>query len=218
MIGRRSFGAGMIAVVLAGCAAFAGSEPVGYSADGLYNLANAYARAGKPGMAILNYERAALLAPNDEDIEANLHAVRASAGLPHKPRSWFERAATIVSPTIVAWLAVWGVIAIGSSLVAARLTRRLRLLRRVALGVGIALLGATLAQGMVEWPRLQATIVLVADTPVRATPAPMGDALFTLSEGQTVKISGEHEDFVFVQINADSRGWVTRASVATVLP
>jgi len=31
----------------------------------LYNLANAYARAGKPGLAVLNYERAKLLEPND---------------------------------------------------------------------------------------------------------------------------------------------------------
>ena len=44
-----------------------GSVPVhsesttGYSAAGLYNLGNSYARAGKPGMAILNYERASLL-------------------------------------------------------------------------------------------------------------------------------------------------------------
>src|ERR1039458_6525015 len=30
----------------------------GYSAATLYNLANAYARSGKPGFAILNYERA----------------------------------------------------------------------------------------------------------------------------------------------------------------
>ena len=33
---------------------------------------NSYARAGKPGLAVLNYERAALLAPDDPDINANL--------------------------------------------------------------------------------------------------------------------------------------------------
>ena len=218
MSGRRGGGAWIIAVLFAGYAAWAAAEPTGYSADGLYNLANAYARAGKPGMAILNYERAALLAPNDADIDANLRAVRASAGLAQTPRSWFERAATAVNPRIVTWLAVIGIIAVGSSTVAARLTSRLRPLRRRVLDVGIALLGLTLANGIVVWPRLHASIVLLAGAPVRATPAPLGDVLFTLPEGQTVRIAGEHEDFVFVQINAESRGWVSRASIATLVP
>src|SRR6202161_2860169 len=55
------------------------SSPPRYSADGLYNLANSYARAGKPGLAVLNYERAALLAPDDPDINANLAYVRTAA-------------------------------------------------------------------------------------------------------------------------------------------
>ena len=74
------------------------SEPVGYSAAGLYNLANSYARAGKPGMAILNYERASLLAPDDPDIRANLRFVRASAHLPAETPGALERVAAIASP------------------------------------------------------------------------------------------------------------------------
>ncbi len=45
---------------------------VTFSAASLYNLGNSYARAGKTGLAVLNYERASLLAPNDPDIQANL--------------------------------------------------------------------------------------------------------------------------------------------------
>jgi len=62
----------MIGMLIAGLAGWGGqalaqsppppSQPA-YSADGLYNLANSYARAGKPGLAVLNYERASLLAP-----------------------------------------------------------------------------------------------------------------------------------------------------------
>jgi hypothetical protein len=56
--------------------------PSGYSAAALFNRANSCARDGKTGLAILNYERAQLLAPNDSDIAANLHFVRTKAGLP----------------------------------------------------------------------------------------------------------------------------------------
>lgn len=59
----------------------------GYTAAALYNAANSYARAGKAGMAILYYERARLLAPNDSDIEANLRYVRASSRLPRRSRA-----------------------------------------------------------------------------------------------------------------------------------
>jgi tetratricopeptide (TPR) repeat protein len=208
----------MIGLVLAGYAAQGEPVQAGYSADGLYNLANAYARTGKPGMAILNYERAALLAPNDADIETNLRAVRISMGLPSQPRSWFERAATVASPSLVAWCAVIGLLAVGSGTLAARLDPRLRSVYRIAVAIGIALLGLTVANGIVEWPRLHVAVVLVADTPVRATPAPMGDTLFSLPEGQTVRILGEHEDFMFVQIKTTARGWVSRASLATVVP
>src|ERR1700722_1594208 len=80
------------------------SQPIGYSAAGLYNLANSYARAGKPGMAILNYERASLLAPGDPDIQANLRFVRASAHLPAEMPDALDRIARIASPFWMSWL------------------------------------------------------------------------------------------------------------------
>src|SRR4051812_26061553 len=78
-------------------------EPTTYSADALYNLANSYARAGKPGLAVLNYERATLLAPNDPDIRANLDYVRATAQVPTDPPTRFTRFARAANPTAAAW-------------------------------------------------------------------------------------------------------------------
>ncbi len=202
----------------AGNASQAQSVQTGYSADGLYNLANTYARAGKPGMAILNYQRAALLAPRDDDIETNLRTVQGSAGLPAQPRSWLERAATVASPALLAACILIGVLVVGSSALAARLTRRMRWLRRIGALGGFALLGLAAANAVIEWPKLHAAVVLVAGAPVRATPTLMGEALFELPEGETVKIIGEHEDFLFVQVKPAARGWISRASLAAVVP
>src|ERR1700674_1318996 len=80
------------------------SSQTGYTASDLYNLGNAYMRQGKPGMAVLNYERANLLSPNDPDIDANLSYVRASSHLPAPPRSTFERLARIARPFRIVWL------------------------------------------------------------------------------------------------------------------
>ncbi len=84
--------ASKIAMLIAGLAlwaaqAFAQPSQPRYSADRLYNLANSYARAGKPGLAVLSYERAALLAPADQDINANLAYVRAAAHVSMQPQS-----------------------------------------------------------------------------------------------------------------------------------
>lgn len=46
------------------------------SAELHYNLANAYYRTGELGQAVLHYERALRLAPNDKDIVHNLEVVR----------------------------------------------------------------------------------------------------------------------------------------------
>src|SRR5579863_10304556 len=116
-------------MLIAGLALWAGqaiaqpSRPL-YSADGLYNLANSYARAGKPGLAVLSYERAALLAPDDPDINANLAYVRASAHLSVEPRDRFARLALATSPTSAAWLGVLGLTLVGMGLVARRVAPR----------------------------------------------------------------------------------------------
>lgn len=48
----------------------------GQSSDIYYNLANAYYRADKLGMAVVNYERALKLDPTNSDARANLEFVR----------------------------------------------------------------------------------------------------------------------------------------------
>ena len=50
-------------------------DSLGPSADRYYNLGNAYYRAGLPGMAIVSYERALRLDPNNKDIIENLEFV-----------------------------------------------------------------------------------------------------------------------------------------------
>jgi len=196
----------------------ANADETGYSAAALYNLANSYARAGKPALAVLNYERASLLAPNDPDIEANLRYVRAASHQPSESKSWFDRTITAGSPTLISWLGVLGVLIMGTSLLARWRYPRHRGLRRTAAAVGVALVSLTVCNGVVLWPTLHAAVVLTAATPVRVSPVPMGDPLFVLPEAETVRIRAEHEDFLLIQTNAGRTGWVSRANLAPVVP
>ena len=218
MTARAQLASLIIGLALLACQARAQPAERGYSAAGLYNLGNAYARAGKPGMAVLNYERASLLAPNDPDIEANLRNLREPLHLRSESRNWFERAAVLADPTTLSWIGLLGLMVVGAGLLAEPLLIRHRWMRRAAMLCGLALIGLTVCNGVVLWPRLHDAVVILSATPARVSPAPMGKASFVLPEAETVTMTAEYEGFVLVQTRAGRTGWVSRANLASVVP
>jgi len=146
---------GMTAACLFWCAHAHPAAPAGgYSAAELYNAANAYARAGNTGLAVLNYERAQLLAPRDPDIAANLRLVRMTAHLPDAPSPAIERVLTWAAPDTYAWLGVFGVLLAGAGLLALRRARRGRSWSVLLLSGGALCVALTLANAVIVWPAL----------------------------------------------------------------
>jgi hypothetical protein len=190
----------------------------GFSAPALYNLANAYARAGKSGLAVLNYERARLLEPSDPDIDANLDHVRRASGLPPRSRSAFERAADIAGPQILAWLGLLGLLITGASLLARQSYPRHRRKLLTATLVGMSLLGVTVANAIALWPIMHQAVVITPAAPVRVSPVPIEEPLFTLPEASIVRMTAEHDGFVLIQTNAGRMGWVQRSALAPIVP
>jgi hypothetical protein len=210
----------MVGGLLAGAQtpAQSAAPEAGYSASALYNLANSYAREGKPGMAVLNFQRAGLLAPNDADIADNLRLVRESARVSAEPASRFERNVSIAGPSVLAWIGVAGVLLIGLGVLAGKFISGRRWARAGCVTAGLLMIALTVCNGIVVWPKLHAGVVIVAASPVRVSPVPMGDPLFTLPEAETVIMRAEHEGFVFVQTRAGKSGWIARANLASVVP
>jgi hypothetical protein len=100
---------------------------------------------------------------------------------------------------------------------AGRMTFRHRSIRLAATGVGIALAGVTVCNGIVLWPKLHEGVVITGATPVRVSPVPMGDTLFVLPEAESVSIVAEHESYVLVRTRTGRTGWVSRANLAAVV-
>lgn len=205
-------------LLLGAAVAHAESSSTGYSAAALYNLANSYARAGKPGLAILNYERASLLSPGDPDVEANLRLVRASAHLSSQAPDMADRVAEIATPLWMAWIGVLGLTLLCAGLIAAQWRPRHRLLRAAAMLLGAAMIGLTVCSALALWPRLHQGIVIAAAAPVRVAPVPMGDPLFALPEGEKVRIAAEHEGFVLIETRAGRAGWISDSNLAPIVP
>jgi hypothetical protein len=198
--------------------AFAQSSEPHYSADGLYNLGNWYARSGKLGLAVLSYERAALLASDDPDINANLAYVRASAHVSLKPRNRFARLGQATNATAAAWLGVLGLALVGIGLLARKVAPRFLWIASAGILLGIALIAVTASNAMLSWPRMHEAIVLIDQTPARVAPAPMGDTAFVLQEAESVTMTAEHEDFILIRTGSGLSGWVARANLGAVVP
>ncbi|MEP6547472.1 MAG: hypothetical protein ABJD53_08390 [Gammaproteobacteria bacterium] len=181
-------------------------------------MANAYAKSGKPGFAVLNYERARLLEPNDPDINANLRHVRQSSGLPPQSRSRFDRLTGYASPSVLAWIGVLGLLAAGVGALAQRRYPRHRVKLIAGAVIGFFALGITIASGVALWPIMHEAVVVVHSAPVRVSPVPIGDALFELPEGTIVSAGVEHDGFVLVRTSAGRAGWVPDTNVAAIVP
>jgi hypothetical protein len=194
------------------------AQAAGYSAPALYNLANAYARTGKPGLAVLNYERARLLDPSDPDIDANLRHVREAAGLPPASRHLLDRVAGIASPQLLSWLGLTGLLMVGASALA-RLRypdHRRKLL--VAMLAGLSLLGVSVASAVAVWPIVHEAVVVARTAPVRVSPVTNEEPIFTLPEASIVRISAKHDDFLLVKTQEGRTGWVPSANLARIVP
>lgn len=192
--------------------------PPGYSAPALYNRANAYAREGKVGLAVLNYERAKLLDPNDADVEANLRRVRSVAGLPPETRTPFEHAASFATPRVIAWLGILGFVVAGSSMLALKFHRKNRTWLGAATMLGIVAAGAALCNALALRSLVHETVVIARTAPARVSPVPMGEPLFELREGETPEAISRHDSFIMVQTRAGRRGWVSSENLAAVVP
>jgi hypothetical protein len=193
------------------------SRPSSYSASALYNVGNAYARAGKPGPAVLNYERAWLLDPGDPDIKANLHFVQVAAGFAPESPSRFSHVATRAGPRILAWLGFLGLLIAGASLVARQLYPGYRRRLGGAALAGIVLMGSTVCNAIALWPTLHAAVVIAPSAPVRVAPVANEEPSFVLPEAQIVTVNAEHDGFVLIRTKAGRIGWVPQANLALVV-
>jgi hypothetical protein len=204
---------------IAQAATAAAAQPsAGYSAPQLYNQANADARDGKPGMAVLNYERARLLAPYDPDIRANLNSVRETSGLPAVNGSWFERVVGLASPNTLFWLGCIGIVIAGASELARRLYPRRGMSLRAATAAGLSLIILTLGSAAAVWPAMNEAVVIAPTTPERLAPASIAEPLTTLREAQIVTVEAERQDFALVHTTSGQTGWVARADLASIVP
>jgi tetratricopeptide (TPR) repeat protein len=192
-----------------------------------YNLGNAYFKAGRLGLAILNYERAARLLPGDDDVRENLafarELVSESAEPPPLPLAvgfvvdLYRRArpgglARILSLCFL----------VGGAVVTILLLDRWPRLRAPAvsvvavLGVVALVAGASLAAKLEAESNRTEAIVVTENAYVRSGPGEASPRLAEIHEGLKVRVLSEREGFVQVSLANGLTGWIPEAQVETI--
>lgn len=211
----------LLALCMAACpllAAGADPETDGPSAPGLFNSGNSRLREGQIGEAILSYERASLLAPQDADIGANLKLARSRAGLWNGEASALDRFLHRFALHAWATIGASALFLFVASLPLALLAPRSRILW-IGLRVAAApVLAVSLGVLFLGWPDLDRAVTTAKEAAARVAPAPAAGVIFHLREGETVHLVRSRGDFLLVCDRDGRRGWVKAGEVIPVIP
>jgi hypothetical protein len=189
------------------------------SASALFSRGNALAREGKPGPAILAYERAEQLAPRDPAIAANLSVERDRAGLAVPTPAWWQSAARALTMNEWAWS---GSLALALVCVATFFSRLLpgclRKPVKTVIAVCVAAVLVSIASLWLRWPELSRAVVVNSDVTALIAPADSAAPVFPLAEGEIVHAKKKLRNFVLVRMDDGRSGWISQSQIEPVIP
>jgi len=190
----------------------------GYSAPVLFDLGNSYYREGNFAQAILAYQRARLLAPNDPDIAANLQLAQRQAGVAASDPRWSDKLTSFLSVSAWAWLAcsAWALFCL-CLLVRAALPQWRSPFTLVATADAL-ILGLAIAALVVSSGQLRQAVVIDKNASALISPFPAAQTVFSPAPGETVTVQKAYNDFFLVKDNAGHSGWISKTQIAPIVP
>ena len=170
--------------------------------------------AAHPGQAVLDYERAQLLAPRASQLHEGLTRARVAAGLPGETTGAASRVLRALSPD------EWSRLALGALAVAALAIAGRPWWRRWTFPCAATALVVALGAGAAAWhtaPRRNDAVVVAAGTVARIAPFDAAETAFVAPEGSQVTIESTHQGYTRIRGDRGA-GWVPSSAVETVLP
>ena len=197
------------------------------SAELYFNLGNAFYKTGNATYAILNYERAKKLAPNDEDIKYNLDMAHTQI---------VDNIVTLPEPGFLRWwkqmissqsISFWGSSSIITffaflSLFGLFLLSSAYRIKRLAFWfsvVSISISAITFAFGSHLTSKLinhNSAVITDRSVRIKASPSETGTELFIVHEGVTVQLTDKLGDWVNISLPDGNKGWVKESSMVRI--
>ena len=200
----------------------------GESAEIYFNLGNAYYRTDNITKAVLNYERARLLSPGDDDINFNLQFARSKTIDKITPQSemffvtWYK---SLVNFTSVDNWAKTGILCIVMALllVLLYLFGPQLMLRKVGFFGGLAFFVIFLLSNLFAFQQKQAldnrtgAIIMAPSVNIKKTPAKNSADQFVLHEGTRVDIIDKGmTDWRCIRVGDGREGWIETKAIEEI--
>jgi tetratricopeptide (TPR) repeat protein len=193
----------------------------------LYNLGNAYYKDKNLGYAILYYEKAKLLAPNDDDINQNLAIANARI---------VDKIDVIPDFFIIRWILKlvnllssnnWAILSMVLFMVMLALFllyffSGTRLLKRIGFYSAFALLLVSMLAFWCSFRRAKtytgkaAAIVVEPSVAIKSSPDDEGNNVFMLHEGTRVIVIDSIENWKNIKLTDGNKGWVERKAIEPI--
>lgn len=200
----------------------------GESADVYYNLGNAYYKSENIAKAVLNYERALLLNPDDEDIRFNLELARSKTVDKVAPEykfflmEWLEGIINLLS------ISAWSILAV-VSFVVMLLTLLLFLFGKSVSTKKTGFIIALFSLFITIFANLSAlhryhylterndAVIMEPSVTAKSTPSNSGTELFVIHEGRKVKISDDSmREWTEIELEDGNKGWIPSSSLERI--
>ncbi len=200
----------------------------GESAEIYFNLGNAYYRTDNITKAVLNYERARLLSPGDDDINFNLQFARSKTIDKITPESemffvtWYK---SLVNFTSVDNWAKTGILCIVMALllVLLYLFGPQLMLRKIGFFGGLAFFVIFLLSNLFAFQQKQAldnrtgAIIISPSVNIKKTPAKNSTDQFVLHEGTRVDIIDKGmTDWRCIRVGDGREGWIETKAIEEI--
>jgi tetratricopeptide (TPR) repeat protein len=192
-----------------------------------FNLGNAYYKTNQYTLAILNYERAKLLSPDDEDISFNLQVANQKIvdSIQELPGifivRWWE--SLVTSQTTDTW-AVFSILGFLMFLVmlAFYFFARTSDIKRITFWSGCFLILFSIfswtfaAKQKSRLVNHSYAIVMQPTVTVKSSPSEKGTNLFVVHEGIKVRITDKLGDWVEIRLADGNKGWLQTESIERI--
>jgi tetratricopeptide (TPR) repeat protein len=184
-----------------------------------YNLGNTYFRIGDFGRAILNYERALALDPQQPEARANLQLVRDRARALELTPGWIEQHLNFLTRDQYAWLAAicfWAAVAIFAGLCFSK--------RRAVVWIfALALLGTLAVSAVIAAYEFETgssgrdlAIVTGKNIQARVATAESAGTALILPPGSEIKILSTRGNWDYAALPNELQGWIPSGSAERV--
>ena len=192
-----------------------------------YNLGNAYFKNNQIGYAVLWYERALRLSPNNKDIQYNLAFASQQTIDNIEPIPSFFLTTYFLAVQNLFSAKQWAIVSIVFCLLMVLCILLIFITSKYSLrmlsfafaclfltATVLSIIFASLQTGTLN--RTDEGIVIESSVTVKSTPDNSGTDLFTVHEGAKVKLTDNAGEWVEVQFDNGNKGWILKENMEVI--